>query len=98
MVTGKQIRAARSLLGWTVKKLADCARVSVPTIQRIEGSPGTPSTTVHTLDAITKCLEAEGIEFFSESRSGNMLIGVAVRIGPSPPETLGNGDTSSSEP
>jgi len=38
MITGAQIRAARGLLGWTVRNLARRAIVSIATVNMIEGA------------------------------------------------------------
>ena len=40
MITAAQMRAARALLGIDQQTLADAARVSLPTIQRMEASEG----------------------------------------------------------
>jgi transcriptional regulator with XRE-family HTH domain len=38
MISGAQIRAARALLGWTAKDLAQKAKVGVSTVQRIQSA------------------------------------------------------------
>ena len=63
MISGAQIRAARALLGWTAKDLAQTAKVGVSTVQRIENAEGTPNVHAANLAAIQSALEAAGIEF-----------------------------------
>jgi len=63
MLTSDQIRAARALVRWSARELAERAGVSLPTIQRIEAADGLPSTSVKTLDAIRRALEEAGVEF-----------------------------------
>ena len=70
MISGAQIRAARALLGWTAKDLAQKAKVGVSTIQRIENAEGTPNVHAPNLAAIQSALEAAGIEFTNGDAPG----------------------------
>ena len=63
MITGLQIRMARSALRWSVDTLADQSNVSVRTIKRMESSDGIPSSNLPNLKAIQSSLEQAGIEF-----------------------------------
>ena len=63
MITGAQIRAARSALKWSASKLSEASGVSVPTIQRFELGDGIPPSRSSTLIEVQKTLEAAGIEF-----------------------------------
>ena len=63
MITGGQIRAARSMLRWRVEDLAKRSGVGVRTILRLEAVDDVPQANVSTLKKITKSLESEGIEF-----------------------------------
>ena len=60
MLTGAQLRAARALLGIDQKTLADQAGVSLPTVQRMESSPGTVRGVVDTLTKIVEALDRAG--------------------------------------
>lgn len=40
MITARQFRAARALLGWTQETLADKARVSLTALKRLESTSG----------------------------------------------------------
>ena len=80
MLRSEQIRAARALLRWDQKQLAAAANISVQTIKRIEGMPGKVSAYTGTVDAITKALEAAGVEFTNDDAPG-----VRLRRRPSKP-------------
>jgi len=70
MLTSDQIRAARALVRWSARELAERAGVSLPTIQRIEAADGLPSTSVKTLDAVRRALEEAGVEFTPDTSDG----------------------------
>ena len=67
MVTSAQMRAARGLLNWTVRDLADKAGVHRNTVTRIETEATAPG---QALTALVAALEAAGIEFISENGGG----------------------------
>lgn len=56
-----QIRAARALLAWSQKVLAERSLVGLSTIKAIEAGTGRP--TKANLSAIQRALEVAGIEF-----------------------------------
>ncbi len=87
MVTNAQVRAARGLLNWTVRDLAEKSRVHRNTVTRIE----TEATAYgHSLAAIARALEAAGVEFISENGGGP---GVRLAKGKAPtPEQLPDGE------
>ncbi len=66
MLTGAQLRAARALLGIDQRTLAEQAGVSLPTVQRMESSPGIVRGVVDTLSKITEALDRAGIELIGE--------------------------------
>jgi transcriptional regulator with XRE-family HTH domain len=66
LITSFQIRAARALLGIDQKKLAALARVSLPTIQRMEASEGSVRVVVDTLVKVVEALDREGVELVGE--------------------------------
>jgi transcriptional regulator with XRE-family HTH domain len=70
MITSDQIRAARGLIRWSARQLAEKAGLSLPTIQRIEAADGIPPTSAKTLDAIQRTLEAAGIAFIPANGGG----------------------------
>lgn len=63
MITSDQIRAARSLLRWTGKELAEKSGVGFSTLMRLETEEGVPSAQAKTLEALRRALEEAGVEF-----------------------------------
>ena len=68
MITGPQMRAARVLLGIDQKSLAELSGLSVPTIQRMEASPGNVRGVVDSLIKVVAALESAGVELIGEGR------------------------------
>lgn len=66
MITGAQMRAARTLLGIDQKVLAELSGLSVPTIQRMEASSGNVRGVVDSLTKVVAALELAGIELIGE--------------------------------
>ena len=66
MITAPQLRAARALLGMDQKSLAEIAGLSLPTIQRMEGSEGLIRGNVDSLMKLVRALETAGIELIGE--------------------------------
>jgi transcriptional regulator with XRE-family HTH domain len=73
MLTSDQIRAARALVRWSARELAEKADLSLPTIQRLEAAEGVPSTSVQTLMSIKAALEKVGVEFTDDEAPGVRL-------------------------
>jgi transcriptional regulator with XRE-family HTH domain len=67
MITASQLRAARALAGLDQRKLAELAGLSVPTIQRMEGSEGVIRGNVDSLMKLVGALDAAGIELIGEA-------------------------------
>lgn len=74
MITPRQIRAARALLGWSQQQLADKAIVSLNAVTRLER--GTVDSRGSTIAAIEKALVKAGIEFLPVGDKGE---GVRLR-------------------
>jgi predicted transcriptional regulator len=70
MISAAQMRAARAMLGIDQKALAELAGVSLPTIQRMESSPGNVRGMVDTLSKIVDALDAAGIELIGNDQPG----------------------------
>ncbi len=79
MITGPQMRAARALLGIDQKALAELAGLSVPTIQRMEASPGNVRGIVDSLTKVVAALEFAGAELIGEG-SVSTVGGRGVRL------------------
>jgi transcriptional regulator with XRE-family HTH domain len=69
-MTGAQLRAARALLGWSAQELADASGVGVTTIRKNELLSGQVSMIRSTADAVTRALNAAGVEFIPENGGG----------------------------
>ena len=70
MLTTRQIKAARALLGWSQADLARYSGVSEPTIARLEAADGDLGGRENTGQKIRKAIEAAGIQFFEENGGG----------------------------
>lgn len=68
MITPRQIRAARALLGWSQQQLADKAIVSINALARLERGKVDPR--MSTLMAVHKALTEAGVEFLSAGEKG----------------------------
>lgn len=74
VISARQIRAARALLGWSQQELADKAIVSLNAVARLE--KGIVDSRVSTVQAIESALAKAGIEFIARSEKGE---GVRLR-------------------
>lgn len=70
MITSGQIRAARALLKWTGKELAETSGVAFSTLMRLETGEGVPGAQAKTLDLIQRAFEEAGIEFIGTPEQG----------------------------
>jgi transcriptional regulator with XRE-family HTH domain len=66
VITAAQMRAARALLDIDQRRLAALAGVSLPTIQRMEASPGMVRGVIDSLMKVTAALEGAGIELIAD--------------------------------
>lgn len=64
MISGRQIQAARALLGWTQEKLAEKAIVSRNAVNRIENARVDARTS--TVESMIRALAKAGIQFINE--------------------------------
>jgi len=64
MLIGRQIRAARGILGWSARETAERSGLSLPTIQRLEKYAGiSPTVQERTLNDLKRAFEMAGVEF-----------------------------------
>jgi len=73
MITSRQVRAARALLGWTQEMLADKALVALTALKRLESESEKP-VRHETRHQVVKALEAAGIEFVDSDRRHGVLL------------------------
>ena len=70
MITSAQIRAARGMLDWSRKDLAEASGLSFASMMRLESFTGVPSSNFKTLEAIKTTFESAGIEFIGSPGDG----------------------------
>jgi transcriptional regulator with XRE-family HTH domain len=71
MILIEQLRAARSLLGWSQTELAQQAGLSLPTVKRVEREGGDgPNVSEEARNKLRITLERAGIEFIAENGGG----------------------------
>ncbi|QRG05392.1 helix-turn-helix domain-containing protein [Xanthobacter dioxanivorans] len=69
-VTGRQIKAARVLLGWTRADLADRAGVTAETVKVVEKDEVTLEALASTRSRLCRTLEAGGVTFLNGGSTG----------------------------
>lgn len=73
IITAKHVKSARLWLDWDQRTLAERAGVSLPTIQRMEGSNGAVRGNYETVEKVRAALETAGIEFLNSDSPGVRL-------------------------
>ena len=73
MITSRQSRAARALLGWTQETLADKARTSLTALKRLESENGLEVYET-TRDQVRRAFEAAGIVLLSTDKGEGVLL------------------------
>jgi len=70
LVSIRQVKAARALLGWSQSDLARHSSISEPTIARLESVDGEIAGRVNTVEKIAAAFEKAGVEFIEENGGG----------------------------
>jgi transcriptional regulator with XRE-family HTH domain len=78
MITSAQIRAARGMLDWSRRDLANSSGLSFASMMRLESFDGVPASNFKTLEAIKKAFEEAGVEFIGTPEKG---AGVRWKLG-----------------
>lgn len=73
MITSRQTRAARALLGWTQETLAERALVSLTALKRLE-STNDLRVFESTFDQVRRALEGAGIVFLNSSQGEGVMV------------------------
>ncbi|MER8942864.1 helix-turn-helix transcriptional regulator [Mesorhizobium sp. M0915] len=73
MITARQTRAARALLGWTQETLAEKALVSLTALKRLE-SANDFKVYETTRDQVRRTLEGSGIVFLSSDQGEGVMV------------------------
>ena len=69
-VSIRQLKAARTLVGWSQDKLASAAGISLPTVKRLEAAEGLLGGRDTTAQKIQTALEKAGVEFIHANGGG----------------------------
>jgi transcriptional regulator with XRE-family HTH domain len=70
MITSAQIRAARGMLNWSRKDLAEHSGLSFSSMMRLESFEGVPSSNFNTLTKIKDTFEKGGIALLASAEQG----------------------------
>ena len=70
MITSAQIRAARGILNWSRKDLAERSGVSFASMMRLESFEGVPASNFKTLESVKQAFEKAGVEFIGTPEDG----------------------------
>jgi hypothetical protein len=70
ITSGRQIAAARALIGIDQTELAKRASISVPTLRRMESSKGAAAGLPNNVRAVRRALESAGVIFIAENGEG----------------------------
>jgi ribosome-binding protein aMBF1 (putative translation factor) len=73
MITARQSRAARSLLGWNQETLADKAQVSLTALKRLESASGLEVYET-TRDQVRRALEGHGILLLTTDQGEGVMV------------------------
>lgn len=73
MITSRQVRAARALLGWTQETLADKALVALTALKRLESEKELPVREETSLQ-VRKALEVAGVVFLDSDRGPGLML------------------------
>jgi transcriptional regulator with XRE-family HTH domain len=69
-MTSEQLRAARGLVRWGQKELAEQSGISEPTIRRLEAMDGELTGHTGTIRALQAAFETAGVQFIPENGGG----------------------------
>jgi hypothetical protein len=70
VISSELIKAARALLRWEQRHLADASSVSISTVKRLEAQPGPLGANAVTIAALRRALEQGGVEFIEANGGG----------------------------
>jgi len=70
LVTTRQVKAARALLGWSQADLASHSGISEPTVARLESTDGELGGREGTAEKIRRAIIAAGVDFIDEDGGG----------------------------
>ena len=74
LVITRQIKAARSLIGWEQYTLADRAGIAISTVRRLEALQGPIVAHFETVEKIRAAFERTGIQFIGKPFPGVQIM------------------------
>ena len=83
MIDGRQVRAARAILGWSREELRDASGISMSALLRMEGNMADSRSS--TLNKVVKALSLAGIEFVTRD-DGAIGVILKAQTLPKPPQ------------
>jgi transcriptional regulator with XRE-family HTH domain len=83
MIDGRQVRAARAILGWSREELLDASGISMSALLRMEGNMADSRSS--TLNKVVKALSLAGIEFVTRD-DGAIGVILKAQTLPKPPQ------------
>lgn len=83
MIDGRQIRAARAMLGWSREELLHASGISMSALLRMEGALADSRSS--TLNKVVKALSLAGIEFVTRD-DGAIGVILKAQKPPQPPQ------------
>ena len=83
MIEGRQVRAARAILGWSREELLDASGISMSALLRMEGNMADSRSS--TLNKVVKALSLAGIEFVTRD-DGAIGVILKAQTLPKPPQ------------
>jgi transcriptional regulator with XRE-family HTH domain len=78
-ISSEQLRAARALLRWEQRQLAEASGVSLPSVKRLETQRGPLAAHEKTTDALVSALEAAGVTFLADGETAAGGPGVRLK-------------------
>ena len=79
MLSSAQMKAARALLGWDQRRLAEESGLSLPTVRRMEASENNVRGNVDSLVKVVEALERAGVELIGPGATSEAA-GRGVRL------------------
>jgi len=79
-ISGRQIKAARALLGWKRKDLAGRCGVSDETVEVVEADEANQAALAATRTGMRRALEAQGVTFTNGGAIGVALVPAAIGL------------------
>ena len=83
MIDGRQVRAARAILGWSREELLDASGISMSALLRMEGNMADSRSS--TLNKVVKALSLAGIELVTRD-DGAIGVILKAQTLPKPPQ------------